>query len=489
MAKPLPKADRIAIASDLLKFTKYGFARNNRHFELNHHHVTMSETLMRVFRGEITRLIINIPPRYTKTELAVVNFMAWTLGLAPDCEFIHISYSKRLAANNAYNARALVKSEAYQEIFPDVKLMEDSKARDEWRTQQGGVVYATGSDGTITGYGAGKLRAGFGGAIIIDDPHKAAEAESATQRQNVIEFYKSTVESRCNSAHTPIIVIMQRLHHNDLVGWLLDGGSGDPWEILKMPAIDEQGNALWSFKHTIERLKLMQASNPYQFAGQYLQEPTPRDGGMIKSAWLEGTRYKTLPAEKIRIVQSWDTAYKAAQINDPSACTTWLQTANRYYLIESFVMRGEYPAVKRTMLSKYQQFQPDVVLIEDKASGQSLIQELRQTRITVIAIKPEGDKETRLNAVSTEFEAGKVWLPESASWLPAYEAELFAFPKAKHDDQVDSTSQALTWMRGSYNHAETEGYIAIERHARSSQQTSTTKPYHDDDNHYASRRL
>lgn len=162
------------------------------------------------------------------------------------------------------------------EIFPDVKLMEDSKARDEWRTQQGGVVYATGSDGTITGYGAGKLREGFGGCILIDDPHKAGEAESATQRQNVIEFYKSTVESRCNSAHTPIIVIMQRLHHNDLAGWLLDGGSGDNWDLLKLSAINEHGEALWPFKHTLERLLKMQAANPYQFAGQYLQTDLAR---------------------------------------------------------------------------------------------------------------------------------------------------------------------------------------------------------------------
>lgn len=447
MVMPLKKVDRIVIASDLLKFTQYCFARNNRHFELNHHHVTLSNALMRVFRGETTRLIINMPPRYTKTELAVVNFMAWTLGILPDCEFIHISYSKRLAANNAYNARALVKSEAYQEIFPDVKLMEDSKARDEWRTQQGGIVYATGSDGTITGYGAGKLRKGFGGAIIIDDPHKAVEAESATQRNNVIEFYKSTVESRCNSANTPIIVIMQRLHHNDLAGWLLDGGSGDEWELLKLSAIDESGKALWSFKHTIERLKKMQETNPYQFAGQYMQEPTPRDGGLVKSAWLEATRYRLLPEEKIRIVQSWDTAYKAAQINDPSVCTTWLQTANRHYLIESYVMRGEYPAVKRAIESKYQQYQPDAVLIEDKASGQSLLQELRQTQIPVIAIVPDGDKETRMYAASGEFEAQKVWLPEAAPWLIAYEAELFAFPKGKHDDQVDSTSQYLNWAK------------------------------------------
>ncbi len=408
---------RIALCSDFLAFTRYVSERGSRKFFVNWHHRVITDTLMKVVRGEIKRLIINIPPRYSKSELTVVNFIPWCLGLYPDSEFIYISYSKRVAAKHAYLARAVVKSEGYCELFGDVTLMDDSKAKDEWRTKQGGIVYASGSEGTITGYGAGKMREGFGGAIIFDDPHKAGEAESPIQRENVIEFYQSTVESRCNSPHTPIIVIMQRLHHQDLAGFLLDGGSGDKWHHLKIPAIDENGKALWDFKHSIDELLKMKAANPYNFIGQYQQEPTPKEGGIIKSEWFE--RYRVPPAEKLRIVQSWDTAYKPKLQNDPSVCTTWLQTKdNKYYLLDCFVMRGEYPDVKRAVQSKYDQFKPQAVLIEDKASGQSLLQELRHTRIPVIAIQPENDKITRLNSVSTIFEAKQVYLPENAPWLP-----------------------------------------------------------------------
>ncbi len=443
---------RIALCSDFLAFTRYVSERGSRKFFVNWHHRVITDTLMKVVRGEIKRLIINIPPRYSKSELTVVNFIPWCLGLYPDSEFIYISYSKRVAAKHAYLARAVVKSEGYCELFGDVTLMDDSKAKDEWRTKQGGIVYASGSEGTITGYGAGKMREGFGGAIIFDDPHKAGEAESPIQRENVIEFYQSTVESRCNSPHTPIIVIMQRLHHQDLAGFLLDGGSGDKWHHLKIPAIDENGKALWDFKHSIDELLKMKAANPYNFIGQYQQEPTPKEGGIIKSEWFE--RYRVPPAEKLRIVQSWDTAYKPKLQNDPSVCTTWLQTKdNKYYLLDCFVMRGEYPDVKRAVQSKYDQFKPQAVLIEDKASGQSLLQELRHTRIPVIAIQPENDKITRLNSVSTIFEAKQVYLPENAPWLPDYEHELLSFPLAAHDDQVDSTSQALEWLRSKSTNA------------------------------------
>lgn len=445
-------SQRIAICSDFLAFTRYVSERGGRKFFVNWHHRVITDTLMKVMRGEIKRLIINIPPRYSKSELTVVNFIPWCLGLYPDSEFIYISYSKRVAAKHGYLARALVKSKGYRELFDYVDLMDDSKAKDEWRTKQGGIVYATGSEGTITGYGAGKMRDGFGGCIIFDDPHKAGEAESSVQRENVIEFYQSTVESRCNAPHTPIIVIMQRLHHQDLTGFLLGGGSGDEWHHLKIPAINEGGQALWEFKHSIADLHKMKAANPYHFSGQYQQEPTPRDGAIIKSEWFE--RYRVLPADKLRIVQSWDTAYKAKIANDPSVCTTWLQTKdNKFYLVESFVMRGEYTDVKRAIQSKFEQYHPQAVLIEDKASGQSLIQEFKHSRLPVISIQPQADKITRLNSVSTMFESRQVFLPESASWLADYEHELLSFPLGAHDDQVDSTSQALEWLRSKSTNA------------------------------------
>lgn len=439
-------AQRVAICGDFLAFTRYCSERNGRSFFVNWHHRVIADTLMKVVRGEIKRLIINIPPRHSKSEMAAVSFIPWCLGLYPDSEFIYISYSKRVASKHAYLARSLVNSTGYQELFPRVALMNDSKAKDEWRTQNGGIVYASGSDGTITGYGAGKMRDGFGGCLIFDDPQKAGEADSAIQRENVIDFYQSTVESRCNSPHTPIIVIMQRLHHEDLSGFLLNGGSGDKWHHLKIPAIDDDGLPMWSFKHSLDDLLKMKSANPYHFSGQYQQEPTPKEGGIIKAEWFE--RYNAQPASFLRIIQSWDTAYKPKIQNDPSVCTTWLQTSdNRYYLLDCFVIRAEYPEVKRYVQSKFDQFKPSAVLIEDKASGQSLIQELKHSRIPVIAINPTSDKITRLNSVSTIFESKRVYLPENATWLADYEHELLSFPLAAHDDRVDSTSQALEWLR------------------------------------------
>ena len=239
------------------------------------HHKLVCDALDRVYRGECKRLIINIPPRYSKTELAVVNWMPWCLGRVPDAEFIHTSYAAQLATNNAWQTRELVAHEAYRDIFPDTQLRGDSAAKNEWRTTAGGIVYAAGSGGTITGYGAGKHRPGFGGAILIDDPHKADEANSDIIRQGVLDWFQNTLESRKNDPeNTPIIVIMQRLHENDLAGWLLAGGNGEKWDHVCLSAINDDGTALWPEKHNIERLMAMEAANRYVFSGQYRQRPS-----------------------------------------------------------------------------------------------------------------------------------------------------------------------------------------------------------------------
>ncbi len=435
---------------DLLAFTESLFllAKGSR-FRVNPHHRIITHTLQRVFLGRTRRLIINIPPRYSKTEL-MGHFIAWGLGHFPDSEYILASYSKRLAANTAFNIRALVQSPAYRLVFPKVRIRQDSQARDEWRTTRGGIVYATGTAGTITGYGAGKLRGNFGGALIIDDPMKASEAESPTIRQNVIDWYQSTVESRLNSPETPVILIMQRLHGEDLAGWLLEGGNGETWEQLCLPALDDREQPLWPEKHSLADLQRMERANPYVFAAQYLQSPVPKSGGLFKSPWL--MRYDAPPdkARTLRVVQSWDTAYKPGQINDPSVCTTWAETKTGYHLLHVWRDRVEYPALKARVAALAAEWRPSAILIEDKASGQSLIQEYRQsTPLPVIPIQPTADKITRASEVSALFESGRVFLPRQAPWLADYEAELALFPKGKHDDQVDSTSQALRWMRDS----------------------------------------
>lgn len=438
--------NRIAVQSDFLLFCRSMFELDGKKWLYNWHQKSICDALEKVVIGKTKRLIINIPPRYSKTEISVVNFIAWSMGLFPDSEFIHASYSKRLATNNAYKARALMISESYQAAFPDIKLKGDSKAKDEFRTTQDGVVYATGAEGTITGYGAGKVRNGFGGAIIIDDPHKAGEALSETRRQNVIEWYQTTIESRCNNSETPIIVIMQRLHENDLSGWLLDGGSGEEWEHLCLPVISEQEEALWPEKHSIEKLRKMEKTDAYGFAGQYMQRPAPKGGGMFKKHWWQ--RYSEPPAEFIRIVQSWDTAQKAKDHNDPSVCTTWGETDKGYYLLHVHRERMEYPDLKRAAKSLAEGWNPDAILIEDKSSGSSLIQDLQnETVLPVIPIEPVGDKVTRASVATPIIESGRVFIPSVAAWLPDYESEFALFPNVKHDDQVDSSTQFLSWIR------------------------------------------
>lgn len=446
-------ADDIAtLRCDLLEFSKYMFkARKGFDFVENWHHAKICEALERCFIGQHKRLIINIPPRYSKTELAVVNFMAWCIGNYPDCEFIHASYSKRLAANNTYNARAIAMSEEYQAVFGDIGMMHDAKAKDEWRTATGGCIYATGSEGTITGYGAGKLRAGFGGAIIIDDPHKASEANSDTMRRNVIEWFQTTMESRMNSPDTPIIVIMQRLHEEDLAGWLSAGGNGEGWKVVSIPVLNDEDEALWPFKHSREKLAEMEASNPYVFAGQYLQRPAPKGGGLFKDSWWKFYDATFVhPEYEYRIIYA-DTALKTGQQNDYSVFQCWGFKDGHAYLLDQLRGKWEAPELIREARDFYQKHISPInrgflrgMKIEDKASGTGLIQTLRKEGVAVIPIQRSIDKVTRAMDVLPQIEAGLVHIPEHKSWSKEYLAEFSMFPNGKHDDQVDPTLDAIS---------------------------------------------
>lgn len=292
---------------DLYFFARWMFLqRKGYKWRRAPHHKVICDALMRVFRGECSRLIINVPPRYSKTELAVVNFIGWALGKVPDAEFIHVSYAAALVINNSIAVRSLVQHEAYAEVFPDCRMASDAKAH--WTTTDGGVMYATGAGGTITGFGAGKYREGFGGAIIIDDPHKPDEARSDVIRQGVLDWFQNTLESRKNAPHTPIILIMQRLHEKDLAGWLLDGGNGEKWEHVCLPAEQEDGTALWPEKHTWDDLQRMKAAAPYTYAGQYGQRPAPPEGNIFKPDAIEVV--DAVPAGT-RFVRGWDFAATA----------------------------------------------------------------------------------------------------------------------------------------------------------------------------------
>lgn len=437
----------------LLKFTETLFrARKNSAFVINRHHELICNAMEQVVIGKIKRLIINIPPRYSKTELAVVNFIAWCMGNFPDCEFIHASYSKRLATNNTWNARTVMMHEIYAQIFGAPKFAGDSNAKDEYRTQQGGCVYATGTEGTITGYGAGKLRDEFAGAIIIDDPHKAGEANSETMRQNVIDWFSTTLESRTNSPNTPIVVIMQRLHEEDLSGWLLNGGNGEKWEHLKIPALDENDLPLWPFKHSFDELERLKNSNPYVFAGQYMQEPAPRGGGLLKTEWWQF--WRVLPELEYRVIYA-DTAQKTKEHNDYTVFQCWGKSKahNKIYLIDQIRGKWEAPELLVQAVAfwrKHAAMDSSSTLrsmnIEDKSSGTGLIQQLKRDGIPIKAIQRNTDKLTRVMDVAPHVECGNVFLPENAAWLSDYLSEAATFPKGKHDDQIDPTADAINEM-------------------------------------------
>lgn len=437
------------IQCDLLEFSKHIFkARKGTHFVENWHHSMLCEYLERVFIGDIKRLIINIPPRYSKTELSVINFMAWATGLYPDSEFIHATYSKRLATLNTWTAKTIIESEAYQEIF-NVNLQSDSKAKDEFRTSNGGCIYATGSEGTITGYGAGKVRDGFGGAIIIDDPHKASEATSDTMRQNVIDWFTTTMESRLNTKDTPIIVIMQRLHEDDLSGWLLKGGNGEEWDHLCIPAINEQDEALWPFKHDIQDLVRMRDANGYVFAGQYMQRPAPVGGGMFKDEWWQW--WRVLPELSHKII-TVDTAQKKNTWNDWTVAQCWgVGKDKNIYLLDMLRIKEEAPETRQALRVFYAKHDKvkhgDPVLrkmhIEDKSSGSSMIQDFRRENMKIDDVQRNTDKISRALDFSPYIEAGRVYLNAEVPHVNELLAEARAFPNASHDDTIDPLMDAV----------------------------------------------
>lgn len=434
----------------LLDFTRIMFRETRgADLKLNPHQDAICDALERVVLGRIKRLIINVPPRSGKTELAVKNFMAWTGGLFPDSEFIHASYSKRLAASNTYAVRAIMQSEAYAEIFPWVKLKGDSTAKDEFRTGQGGVFYATGADGTITGYGAGRMRDGFGGAIIIDDPHKSGEATSGVMRQNVIDWFQMTMESRKNTPETPIIVIMQRLHQEDLSGWLLAGGNGEEWEHLVIPALTDDETSFWPEQFPLDMLQRQETASRYVFAGQYMQDPVPRGGAMFQREWFNIT--PAAPAG-CRWVRGWDLAGSEGR---DSAFTAGILMGRsqdgRYFIadatraqvtgagVERLIANtagqdaAEYPGVRGSI--------PQDPGSAGKSWAQHLIKQIAPHNYR--ASTETGDKATRAEGLSAQAEGGNVYLV-SGDWNKAFLDEITTFPVGKWKDQVDAASRAFS---------------------------------------------
>jgi len=440
------QSSAILARTDFYYYSRWMFLQKHGYKWLQaEHHEEICKWLMKVYKGEVKRLIINIPPRYSKTELAIKNFMSWTLGHHPDSEFIYTSYSARLASNFSWQTRELVDSNEYREIFPNTLLQSDSKAKDEWRTTAGGLVYSVGAGGSITGYGAGKHRKEFGGAILIDDPHKADEARSDVMRENVIEWFQNTLESRKNSPDTPIVLIMQRLHEEDLSGWLLNGGNGEHWEHVCLPAIKEDGTALWEAKHTIEDLRRMEEASPYVFAGQYMQRPAPAEGGIFKPDQI--AIIDALPAGEIKWCRGWDLA--STVDGDWTAGAKIGRLPDGRFIIADMVRLRDGPdkrdaAIKNTASLDGRSVKISIPQDPGQAGKTQVIYLTRELAGYNVKSSPEsGDKITRAEPLGSQVNIGNVMMLRG-EWNQSLINEMRMFPNGVNDDQVDALSRAFS---------------------------------------------
>ena len=432
----------------LLYFASYMYLENhNRKFMRSEHFKKIADTLERVYSGEIKRLIINIPPRYGKTELAIKMFMSWCLAKSPQSKFIHLSYSDALALDNSAQTKEYINSDAYQSLW-SMELKKDAQSKSKWFNNFGGGVYATASGGAITGFGAGSTTLdGFGGAIIIDDPLKPDDAFSEVKRGTVNERYNNTIRSRVNSRETPIIVIMQRLHEDDLSGFLLDGGSGEEWEHLCMPALSEDNIPLWEDKHTFQELESLRQANRYTFSGQYQQQPAPDEGGEWRKEWFEIVEAKSLP-KNLKWTLYIDGAYTKNTANDPTGLQLGAKYNNNYYIHSSIDKYLELPELIKFIPNYIASSGLSVKIskVEPKASGKSIAQLIRsQTALNITEIKTDFVNMSKIECArmaSPYIEGGRVKLVKG-SWNNHFLSQVGTFPNAKHDEHIDLTCYGI----------------------------------------------
>ena len=416
------------------------------------HHKIMADAFERVANGELKRLIINMPPRHTKSEFASYLFPAWFLGKFPEKKIIQTAHTAELAVGFGRKVRNLVNTEGYQEIFP-TKLSSDSKAAGRWNTHAGGDYFAIGVGGAVTGKGADLL--------IIDDPHSEQEAMQGNPEvyDRVFEWYGSGPRQRLQPGGS-IIIVMTRWSKKDLTGQILANSikrDGDEWEVIEFPALLPSGNPLWEEFWSKKELEAIKAEIPVsKWEAQYQQNPTSEEGAIIKrEMWKiwEGEE----PPFCDYIIQSWDTAFEKNNRADYSACTTWgvFYRTNaegfdipNIILLDAFKERMEFPELKQKAKEMYMEWEPDNLIVEKKAAGAPLIYELRQLGIPLQEYTPSkgSDKIARVNAISDMFASGFVWCP-ATRWAEEVMEECAAFPNGEHDDIVDSTSQALLRFR------------------------------------------
>jgi predicted phage terminase large subunit-like protein len=455
---------RALLEEHLMSFTQFAFGviRPGIPFRPNWHLEAITHKLSQVASGEVRRLIINVPPRNLKSLCASVALPAWFLGKNPSERVIVASYSDYLSRTHSNDFRRLVNDPIYQATFPAMRIERESDR--EIMTTKRGKRIATSIDGTLTGLG--------GNLIIIDDPLKPGDAMSEAVRARVIEWYRSTLLSRPDDkAAARIVLVMQRVHQDDLAGYLQEQGGFD---LLSLPAIAQRNETYYLGDGRVkERLKgellhpehepadvlleLKREMGAFAFNAQYQQSPFPPGGKIIRRKWL--TTYDTIGQRAgDRLIMSWDIALSEAETGDYSACVVLLMRGEVFHVLE--VVRGRFPfgTLKRKVMEVKQRYNPATLLIEDSPISRGLIQSLREQSINVTTHKPETDKQSRVIAQTDLFAGGSVRFPRKAAWLEDFTAELLAFP-GRHDDQVDALTQGLAWGRHDWAHRPSWGSI------------------------------
>ena len=423
------------------------------------HHEKMARAFERVARGECKRLIINMPPRHTKSEFASYLLPAWFFGKFPGKKIIQTSHTGELAVGFGRKVRNLVDSANYKRIFPALDLQSDSKAAGRWATNFGGEYFAIGIGGAVTGKGADIL--------IIDDPHSEQEAAMAQSNPEIYdktyEWYTSGPRQRLQPGGS-IVMVMTRWSKRDLTGQVIKAAaqrSGEEWEVIEFPAILPSGKPLWPEFWSLQELSALKEELPNaKWQAQYMQQPTSDVSAIVKREWWKIWEHDSPPSCEF-IIQSWDTAFLKTERADYSACTTWgvfyqddalgVNRAN-IILLNAFKKRMEFPELKQRAFEEYKEWEVDSLIVEAKAAGSPLIFELRAMGIPVQEFTPSkgNDKIARLNAVADMFASGHVWVPNT-HWAEELVEEVASFPSGEHDDLVDSMTQALLrYRRGGF---------------------------------------
>ena len=437
------KEKQIKVQDDFLTFVKHVWPE----FIEGAHHKKIAEKFNDIANKKIKRLIINMPPRHTKSEFASFLLPAWMVGRRPDLKIIQSTHTTELAIRFGRKAKTLIDSPEYQQMFKTT-LREDSQAAGKWETSQGGEYYAAGVGSAITGRGADLL--------IIDDPHSEQDALNMSSMERAYEWYTSGPRQRLQPGGT-IVVVMTRWNMKDLTGMLLKNQNelkSDKWELIEFPAILPSGKPVWPEYWNKDELEGVKASISIgKWNAQWMQNPTAEEGSLIKREWWKVWEKDTMPPLE-HVIQSYDTAFLKKESADYSAITTWgvfrpdQDSPPNLILLDAVKERLEFPELRKKAMEQYKYWNPETVIIESKASGLPLTYELRKMGIPVINFTPSrgNDKHARVNACAPIFESGQIWAPDMKFAEEVVE-ECASFPYGDHDDLVDSTTQAVMRFR------------------------------------------